>query len=76
MIFGTVAYELKNGKKAEVPWGARAVMKRVADEWKMEFYQVYLVRSQLHHTNKLIVNRIVWLCRMQSRFTMYIPSIF
>jgi len=45
MLFGTVAYELKSGKRAEIPWGARATMVKESDVWKMGFYQVYLVRA-------------------------------
>lgn len=44
MISGTAAYELKDGRKAELPWGARATMVKEFDVWKMGFYQVYLVR--------------------------------
>jgi len=44
MIYGTVVYILKDGRKAEVDWAARADM--VKDDeggrWKMGFYQVYL----------------------------------
>ncbi|KAK1042474.1 hypothetical protein LTR74_018526 [Friedmanniomyces endolithicus] len=42
MLYGTVKYELKDGKKTEVEWSARS---RFVDEdgaLKMEFYQVYL----------------------------------
>ncbi|KAH7360576.1 hypothetical protein BKA65DRAFT_188723 [Rhexocercosporidium sp. MPI-PUGE-AT-0058] len=42
MLFGTVKYELKDGRKAEVEWAARAKMAKVDGEWKMGFYQVYL----------------------------------
>lgn len=44
MLHGTVAFELKDGRKAEVPWAARAELVKVAEEdWKMSFYQVFLV---------------------------------
>ena len=43
MLYGTVEYELKDGRRANVPWGARAVMAKEGDAWKMKFYQVYLV---------------------------------
>jgi len=46
MIYGTVKYKLKNGKMAEVPWGARAIMAKESSVWKMAFYQVYLVRAK------------------------------
>jgi hypothetical protein len=44
-IFGTVAYELKDRRKAETPWGSRVTMVKESDVWKMKFYQVYLVRA-------------------------------
>lgn len=43
MIYGTVAYVLKDRKQAEVPWAARAEMAKDGGVWKMGFYQVYLV---------------------------------
>jgi len=42
MIYGTVAYALKDGRKAEVEWAARSEMKKAGEMWKMGFYQVYL----------------------------------
>lgn len=45
MLYGTVAYKLKDNRKAEVPWGARAVMVKEGEAWKMGFYQVYLVSA-------------------------------
>ncbi|TVY44120.1 hypothetical protein LOCC1_G003999 [Lachnellula occidentalis] len=42
MLCGTVAYELKDGRKAAVPWGARATLVNELGGWKMGFYQVYL----------------------------------
>lgn len=44
MLYGTVAYELRDGGKASVDWAAHAKM--VLDEegrWRLGFYQVYLV---------------------------------
>jgi hypothetical protein len=43
MLYGSVIYVLKDGKKADVSWGARAQMVKVGNEWKMGYYQVYLV---------------------------------
>lgn len=43
MLFGTVDYELKDGKKASVDWSARAHFAQEDGELKMDFYQVYLV---------------------------------
>jgi len=42
MLYGTVAYTLKDGRKADVEWGARANMVKDGGKWKMGFYQVYL----------------------------------
>ena len=44
MLYGTVDYELKDGKKAGVDWSARARFAKEEGALKMEFYQVYLVR--------------------------------
>lgn len=43
MLFGTVDYELKDGKKASVDWAARAHFAQEDGALKMDFYQVYLV---------------------------------
>lgn len=43
MLYGTVAYTLKDGKKAEVEWAARANLVKENERWKLSFYQVYLV---------------------------------
>lgn len=42
MLYGTVAYTLKDGRKATVEWAARANMVKKGESWKMGFYQVYL----------------------------------
>ncbi|KAK3616363.1 hypothetical protein LTR56_026005 [Elasticomyces elasticus] len=42
MLFGTVDYELKDGKKTTVEWSARAVFTEEDGDLKMSFYQVYL----------------------------------
>ncbi|RMY89231.1 hypothetical protein D0862_10265 [Hortaea werneckii] len=42
MLFGTVDYELKDGKKACVDWAARAHFAQEDGALKMDFYQVYL----------------------------------
>lgn len=46
MLYGTVAFVLKDGRKAFVPWAARAEMVKEGEEWKMGFYQVFLVSSR------------------------------
>jgi len=43
MLYGTVKYELKDGKKATVDWSARAHLVKEEGVVKMDFYQVYLV---------------------------------
>jgi len=42
MLYGAVAYTLKDGRKANVEWGARANMVKDEGNWKLGFYQVYL----------------------------------
>ncbi|KAK5726997.1 hypothetical protein LTR15_002888 [Elasticomyces elasticus] len=49
MLFGTVDYELKDGKKTTVEWSARAVFAEEDGDLKMSFYQVYL--SSFVHQN-------------------------
>lgn len=44
MLYGTVDYELKDGKKTTVEWSARSNFTQEDGELKMDFYQVYLVR--------------------------------
>ena len=45
MLYGTVAYEAKDGKKSVKEWAGRAnLVKDSADgKWRFQFYQVYLV---------------------------------
>lgn len=43
MIYGTVSYGLKNGKSNDITWAARANLLKDGADWKMDFYQVYLV---------------------------------
>ncbi|CAK4032326.1 Hypothetical predicted protein [Lecanosticta acicola] len=42
MLFGTVDYELKDGKGTTVEWAARAHFSKAVGDIKMDFYQVYL----------------------------------
>ena len=42
MLHGTVAYVLKDGKRAQVDWAAKADMVKEDEKWKLKFYQVYL----------------------------------
>lgn len=44
MLYGTVGYELKDGKSTTVDWSARAHFVEEGGSLKMDFYQVYLVR--------------------------------
>lgn len=43
MLYGTVDYELKDGREASVPWAGRAHLVEEEGQVKMDFYQVYLV---------------------------------
>jgi hypothetical protein len=47
MLYGTLAYGLKNGKSAEAEWAARANLVKDGSSVKMSYYQVYLVDSPL-----------------------------
>ncbi|RFU34768.1 hypothetical protein B7463_g1517, partial [Scytalidium lignicola] len=42
MLYGTVDYTFKDGRKAEVEWAGRVNMTKEDGDWKMSFYQVYL----------------------------------
>jgi len=47
MLYGTVDYELKDGKKAEgIEWAARAHFSPLGGQPKMDYYQVYLVSHE------------------------------
>jgi len=43
MLYGTVDYELKDGRRANVDWSARSHFTHEDGQLKMDFYQVYLV---------------------------------
>lgn len=64
MIYGTVSYGLKNGKSNEITWAARAHLFKDGADWKMDLYQVYLVRCtctqesfQIGNSNANAMNR-------------------
>ncbi|KAB8296844.1 hypothetical protein EYC80_002255 [Monilinia laxa] len=42
MLFGTVAYGLRDGRKVDVEWAGHAVLIQEGGKWKLGFYQVYL----------------------------------
>jgi hypothetical protein len=43
MLYGTVAYELHDGRKTEIDWAAHARLVKEETRWKFGLYQVYLV---------------------------------
>lgn len=47
MIYGTVDYELKDGRKTTVDWAAHSHFVHEDGALKMDFYQVYLVSISL-----------------------------
>jgi len=51
MIYGTVDYVLKDGRKSSIDWAARASLVKDGGVVKMEYYQVYLV--SLRHSSLL-----------------------
>jgi hypothetical protein len=68
MLFGTVDYELKDGKKTTVEWSARSHFAEEDGQLKMDFYQVYLV-GRSHSCADIPVNavfRIPLPCRRRS----------
>jgi hypothetical protein len=45
MLYGTVHYVLKDGRQTTMPWAGRAKTEKEDGEWKMGFYQVYIVST-------------------------------
>src|SRR5580698_4472359 len=43
MLYGTVTYELHDGRKKEIDWAAHAQLVKEGGWWKFGLYQVYLV---------------------------------
>ena len=46
MLYGTVEYGFKAGGSGALPWAARAHMVKEGGDYKMSFYQVYLVSCE------------------------------
>ncbi|KFY96940.1 hypothetical protein V500_02261 [Pseudogymnoascus sp. VKM F-4518 (FW-2643)] len=42
MLYGTVSYEMKDGRKSGLDFSARAKMVQIEKQWKMQDYQVYM----------------------------------
>lgn len=42
MLYGTVAFKFKDGRRNEIGWSARANLVQDEGRWKMKYYQVYL----------------------------------
>ncbi|KAF2455912.1 hypothetical protein BDY21DRAFT_349065 [Lineolata rhizophorae] len=49
MLYGTVEYGLKDGRKAFVDWAARAHLTKVDQTVKMDYYQVYLDSAAINN---------------------------
>lgn len=47
MLYGTVSYTFKDGRKGSVDWAARANLVKEDGKVKMKYYQVYLVSLSL-----------------------------
>lgn len=45
MLYGDVRYEKETGEASVVDWAGRMGLEMVGEEWKIRFYQVYLVSS-------------------------------
>jgi len=52
MLYGTVGYELKDGKSITVDWSARAHFAHEDGQLKMDFYQVYLVSANCRNHSR------------------------
>lgn len=77
MLYGTVDYELKDGKSANVEWAARAHFTNAEGDLKMDFYQVYLVGSILPSAAMSSTNsprRIQQPCLVLSRLMVAFPD--
>jgi hypothetical protein len=51
MLYGTVAYELKDGSKSSKDWAGRAILEESKGTWRFKLYQVYLVRLSSNYGN-------------------------
>lgn len=80
MLFGTVHYGLKDGRKASVDWAARARLVKENDAVKMDFYQVYLVRaptiSDMYFSccSSLIKSPTGYRCSKRGKIGLYVDS--
>ena len=63
MLYGTVDYGLKDGKKASVDWAARAHLVKEDGVVKMDFYQVYLVSK--------LFDPVKWPTKTSERFVVW-----
>jgi hypothetical protein len=70
MLYGIVAYELKDRRKTDVEWAARVQLVKEDGIWKFALYQVYLVSYSVMDLTGMSRNsnksRILRQCRMQS----------
>lgn len=57
MLYGTVDYELKDGRKTTVEWSARSHFAQEDGSLKMDFYQVYLVSYRATGSEERRVDR-------------------
>jgi hypothetical protein len=78
MLYGTVDYELKDGKKTSVEWSARSHFAEEDGQLKMDFYQVYLVGITLPDETVAfaVANlrpRILLLCQEPSKLILLGP---
>jgi hypothetical protein len=66
MNHGTVEYGLKAGGKGTADWAARMVLKKIAQDWKIAFYQVYIV-SRCARTRNVARERVPELTDFSAR---------
>jgi hypothetical protein len=70
MLYGTVAYELHDGRKTTIDWAAHAQLVKEEGRWKFGLYQVYLVGysklTERHGSGNLTECRILQHGKMQN----------
>ena len=68
MLYGTVAYELHDGRKTEIDWAAHAQLVKEEEGWKLGLYQVYLVGNltEFYGLEIITKSRILQHGRMRS----------
>jgi hypothetical protein len=58
MLYGDVVYQGKDGNSSRKDWAARAELAKQPDNeaWRLDFYQVYLVRDANRTTTAMLIS--------------------